>query len=152
MPNTTAAALRPATACTPRSSGNAAPHSIGAQRRHPDHTRARATTPPITSMMFAERAEVGRWSGNPAGPLPGPRPHPRSDPSICKERRDCSAPAPGLPRIHSGRPKQHFDRKRVFQLREQRFSYREIARQLGIGEGTVRRILRQAVNQHVCCR
>jgi len=51
-----------------------------------------------------------------------------------------------------GRPKRRFDRKRVFQLREQRFSYREIARQLGIGEGTVRRILRQAVNQHVCCR
>jgi len=51
-----------------------------------------------------------------------------------------------------GRPKEFFDRKRVFQLREQRFSYREIARQLGIGEGTVRRILRQAVNQHVCCR
>src|SRR5882762_4451052 len=51
-----------------------------------------------------------------------------------------------------GRPKEFFDRKRVFQLRVQRFSYREIARQLGIGEGTVRRILRQAVNQHVCCR
>jgi hypothetical protein len=26
------------------------------------------------------------------------------------------------------RPKEFFDRKRVFQLREQRFSYREIAR------------------------
>ena len=37
--------------------------------------------------------------------------------------------------------RKRFDRQRVFQLREQRNSYRQIARQLGIGEGTVRRVL-----------
>jgi DNA invertase Pin-like site-specific DNA recombinase len=40
-----------------------------------------------------------------------------------------------------GRPKRIFNHKRVFQLREQRYSYRQIARQLQIGEGTVRRVL-----------
>jgi putative DNA-invertase from lambdoid prophage Rac len=40
-----------------------------------------------------------------------------------------------------GRPKRIFARQRVFDLRAQGFSYRQIARQLGIGEGTVRRVL-----------
>jgi putative DNA-invertase from lambdoid prophage Rac len=40
-----------------------------------------------------------------------------------------------------GRPRRIFNREQVFQLRERRYSYRLIARQLGIGEGTVRRVL-----------
>jgi DNA invertase Pin-like site-specific DNA recombinase len=40
-----------------------------------------------------------------------------------------------------GRPKRIFNRQRVFELRDQGHSYRQIARQLGIGEGTVRRLL-----------
>jgi len=41
-----------------------------------------------------------------------------------------------------GRPKRVFARHRVFELRAQGLSYRQIARQLEIGEGTVRRVLR----------
>jgi DNA invertase Pin-like site-specific DNA recombinase len=41
-----------------------------------------------------------------------------------------------------GRPKRVFARQRVFELREQGHSYRQIASRLGIGEGTVRRVLR----------
>jgi putative DNA-invertase from lambdoid prophage Rac len=40
-----------------------------------------------------------------------------------------------------GRPKRVFARQRVFELRAQGVSYRQIARRLGIGEGTVRRVL-----------
>lgn len=40
-----------------------------------------------------------------------------------------------------GRPKRIFPRQRVFELRTEGLSYRQIARQLGIGEGTVRRVL-----------
>jgi DNA invertase Pin-like site-specific DNA recombinase len=40
-----------------------------------------------------------------------------------------------------GRPKRIFTRQRVFELRAQGHSYRQIARRLGIGEGTVRRVL-----------
>jgi DNA invertase Pin-like site-specific DNA recombinase len=40
-----------------------------------------------------------------------------------------------------GRPKKVFARERVPELREQGYSYRRIARQLKIGEGTVRRVL-----------
>jgi len=43
-----------------------------------------------------------------------------------------------------GRPKRIFNHERVFQLRQKRYSYRQIARQLRIGEGTVRRVLAQA--------
>jgi putative DNA-invertase from lambdoid prophage Rac len=45
-----------------------------------------------------------------------------------------------------GRPKRIFARQRVFELRTQGHSYRQIARQLGIGEGTVRRVLKQQVD------
>jgi DNA invertase Pin-like site-specific DNA recombinase len=41
-----------------------------------------------------------------------------------------------------GRPKRIFARQRVLELRTEGFSYRQIARRLGIGEGTVRRVLR----------
>ncbi len=40
-----------------------------------------------------------------------------------------------------GRPKRIFARQRVLELRAQGSSYRQIARRLGIGEGTVRRVL-----------
>ena len=40
-----------------------------------------------------------------------------------------------------GRPKRIFNRQQVFHLRTRGLSYRQIARQLGIGEGTVRRVL-----------
>ena len=40
-----------------------------------------------------------------------------------------------------GRPSRIFDREQVYELRKQHHSYRKIARQLGIGEGTVRRVL-----------
>jgi DNA invertase Pin-like site-specific DNA recombinase len=40
-----------------------------------------------------------------------------------------------------GQPKRIFARRRVFELRAQGISYRQIARRLGIGEGTVRRVL-----------
>lgn len=43
-----------------------------------------------------------------------------------------------------GRPKRIFPRHRVLELRTEGFSYRQIARRLGIGEGTVRRVLQQA--------
>jgi DNA invertase Pin-like site-specific DNA recombinase len=48
-----------------------------------------------------------------------------------------------------GRPKRIFNRERVFQLRDQRFSYRQIARQLGIGQGTVRRTLASRCEDHI---
>ena len=41
-----------------------------------------------------------------------------------------------------GRPKRIFARQRVFELRAEGHSYRQIASRLGIGEGTVRRVLR----------
>jgi putative DNA-invertase from lambdoid prophage Rac len=40
-----------------------------------------------------------------------------------------------------GRPRRRFDRQQVCHLRARGLSYRRIARQLGIGEGTVRRVL-----------
>ncbi len=40
-----------------------------------------------------------------------------------------------------GRPKRIFNRQRVSELRDQGHSYRQTARELGIGEGTVRRVL-----------
>jgi DNA invertase Pin-like site-specific DNA recombinase len=40
-----------------------------------------------------------------------------------------------------GRPKRIFARRGVLELRGRGLSYRQIARQLGIGEGTVRRVL-----------
>jgi putative DNA-invertase from lambdoid prophage Rac len=40
-----------------------------------------------------------------------------------------------------GRPKRRFDRQQVVELRAGGNSYRQIARQLKIGEGTVRRVL-----------
>jgi putative DNA-invertase from lambdoid prophage Rac len=40
-----------------------------------------------------------------------------------------------------GRPKRIFNRQHVFQLRGNGHSYRQIARQMRIGEGTVRRVL-----------
>jgi putative DNA-invertase from lambdoid prophage Rac len=40
-----------------------------------------------------------------------------------------------------GRPRRVFARQRVFELRTTGLSYRQVARQLGIGEGTVRRVL-----------
>jgi DNA invertase Pin-like site-specific DNA recombinase len=40
-----------------------------------------------------------------------------------------------------GRPKRIFARQRVLELRAHGHSYRQIARQLEIGEGTVRRVL-----------
>jgi len=43
-----------------------------------------------------------------------------------------------------GRPQRIFPRQRVFELRAQGYSYRQIARHLGIGEGTVRRVLQAA--------
>ena len=42
-----------------------------------------------------------------------------------------------------GRPKKVFARDRVVELRNQGYSYRRIARQLGIGDGSVRRVLKQ---------
>src|SRR5215813_15268678 len=39
-----------------------------------------------------------------------------------------------------GRPRRIFARERVPELRAQGYSYRHIAKQLGIGEGTVRRV------------
>ena len=42
-----------------------------------------------------------------------------------------------------GRPKRVFARQRVLELRAQGQSYRQIARQMRIGEGTVRRVLSQ---------
>ena len=41
-----------------------------------------------------------------------------------------------------GRPKRIFARQEVLELRERGLSYRQIARQLEIGDGTVRRVLR----------
>ena len=46
-----------------------------------------------------------------------------------------------------GRPKRIFARERVPELRAQGYSYRQIARQMKIGEGTVRRVL--ATKQNV---
>ena len=40
-----------------------------------------------------------------------------------------------------GRPRRTFDRYQVFHLRTRGLSYRQIARQMEIGEGTVRRVL-----------
>jgi putative DNA-invertase from lambdoid prophage Rac len=40
-----------------------------------------------------------------------------------------------------GRPKRIFARQEVLELRKRGLSYRQIARRLGIGEGTVRRFL-----------
>lgn len=40
-----------------------------------------------------------------------------------------------------GRPRRVFDRERVAALRAEGLSYRQIASQLGLGEGTVRRVL-----------
>ncbi len=40
-----------------------------------------------------------------------------------------------------GRPRRIFSRQRVFELRAQRLSYRQIARLLKLGKGTVRRVL-----------
>ena len=40
-----------------------------------------------------------------------------------------------------GRPKRIFARQRVFELRSQGVSYRQIAKQMRIGEGTVRRVI-----------
>jgi DNA invertase Pin-like site-specific DNA recombinase len=40
-----------------------------------------------------------------------------------------------------GRPKRIFARQRVLELRAHGHSYRQIAKQIGIGEGTVRRLL-----------
>ena len=40
-----------------------------------------------------------------------------------------------------GRPKRIFARQEVLELRAHGNSYRQIARHLGIGEGTVRRVL-----------
>jgi DNA invertase Pin-like site-specific DNA recombinase len=40
-----------------------------------------------------------------------------------------------------GRPKRIFARQEVLELRGRGLSYRQIARQIGIGEGTVRRVL-----------
>ena len=45
-----------------------------------------------------------------------------------------------------GRPKRIFNRQRVIELRTKGHSYRRIARQLGIGEGTVRRVLHERQN------
>jgi DNA invertase Pin-like site-specific DNA recombinase len=42
-----------------------------------------------------------------------------------------------------GRPKRIFARQQVLELRAHGHSYRQIARQIGIGEGTVRRLLAQ---------
>jgi DNA invertase Pin-like site-specific DNA recombinase len=42
-----------------------------------------------------------------------------------------------------GRPRRVFARQKVFELRTTGLSYRQIARQLKIGEGTVRRLLAQ---------
>jgi putative DNA-invertase from lambdoid prophage Rac len=41
-----------------------------------------------------------------------------------------------------GRPRRIFDRQQVFELRSRGLSYRQIARALTVGEGTVRRILK----------
>ena len=43
-----------------------------------------------------------------------------------------------------GRPRRTFDRHQVFHLRTRGLSYRQIARQMRIGEGTVRRVLAAA--------
>ena len=40
-----------------------------------------------------------------------------------------------------GRPPRFFDRQEVLQLRARGLSYQQIARQMDIGEGTVRRVL-----------
>jgi DNA invertase Pin-like site-specific DNA recombinase len=40
-----------------------------------------------------------------------------------------------------GRPRGRFDRQQVVDLRAGGNSYRQIARQIGIGDGTVRRVL-----------
>jgi len=45
-----------------------------------------------------------------------------------------------------GRPRRIFNHERVFQLRQQHYSYRQIAQHLGIGEGTVRRVLKCRLN------
>jgi len=50
-----------------------------------------------------------------------------------------------------GRPKRVMDRRNVLELRAKGLSYRQIASSLGIGEGTVRRILRP-VSDHVDAR
>jgi putative DNA-invertase from lambdoid prophage Rac len=42
-----------------------------------------------------------------------------------------------------GRPRKVFDRQKVIELRSQGLSPRRIASQLGLGEGTVRRFLRE---------
>ena len=44
-----------------------------------------------------------------------------------------------------GRPRKIFNRDRVTELRARGISYRQIAATLGVGEGTVRRVLRDAV-------
>jgi DNA invertase Pin-like site-specific DNA recombinase len=41
-----------------------------------------------------------------------------------------------------GRPRRVFDRHRITELRQTGLSPRQIARQMGLGEGTVRRVLR----------
>jgi DNA invertase Pin-like site-specific DNA recombinase len=41
-----------------------------------------------------------------------------------------------------GRPKRIFSRQEVFQLRARGLSYRQIAKLIQIGEGTVRRVLK----------
>jgi transposase len=46
-----------------------------------------------------------------------------------------------------GRPRRVFDRARVAELRALGTSYRQIASKLGLGEGTVRRVLRAATGE-----
>src|ERR1017187_8103009 len=46
-----------------------------------------------------------------------------------------------------GRPKRVFDRQKVGELRSQGLSPRQIARAMGLGEGTVRRVLQPATGE-----
>ncbi len=45
---------------------------------------------------------------------------------------------------HCGRPRRVVDRVELFRLREQGLSWAEVARTLGVGVGTVRRVYREA--------
>jgi len=51
-----------------------------------------------------------------------------------------------------GRPRKVFRRDQVAELRHQGLSWRQIARRLGVGEGTVRRVLQAPSGASVACQ
>ena len=76
----------------------------------------------------------------------------RSHAGLKRYRQDYAAGRVGK-EVHSrsgkdlapGRPRRVFDRHRITELRERGLSPRQIARQMGLGEGTVRRVLPAAI-------